>query len=66
MDKVAKSVAVGIDVDTEQVDEAIEKAKELSDVLDDMSPMVSIRGCRDCVFNIYPSNYAVKNYGGAE
>ncbi len=55
MENVTKEVEVGINVDTSELDEAIEKADELCEVTQDFSPMVSIRGCKNCTFNIYPS-----------
>lgn len=57
-------VEVGIAVDTEQVDEAIEKCGELSEVMGEFSPQVVIRNCRDCTFNIYPSHTVINEQVG--
>ena len=51
----AGSVSVGIEVDTAAVDEALEKIDALGDATADLAPMVSIRNCKGCTFNIYPS-----------
>ena len=48
-------VEVDIDVNTEQVEEATEKVDAFVDALSKTPPQVTIRGCRDCVFNIHPS-----------
>lgn len=48
-------VEVGVAVDTTAVDDALEKLDELGAVSSDLAPMVSIRNCRNCTFNIYPS-----------
>ena len=47
-----EEIKVGISMDG--ADEVAEKIDSISTALDDMSPMVSIRGCRDCTFNIHP------------
>ena len=48
----AEEIKVGISMDG--ADEVAEQLDSISTALDDMSPMVSIRGCRDCTFNIHP------------
>ena len=50
---------IGIGVDTTELDEAIDKAGELSEVTSDFSPQVSIRNCKGCTFNIYPSRSTI-------
>ena len=57
-------VEVDIDVNTEQVEEATEKVDAFVDVLSKAPPQVTIRGCRDCVFNIHPSQMMM--YGGTD
>lgn len=37
-------------------EEALEKTKELVDLMDEISPQVVIRGAKNCTFNIYPSS----------
>lgn len=49
------TVSVGVEVDSEAVDEALEKVDALGDATADLAPMVSIRSCRGCTFNIYPT-----------
>lgn len=36
-------------------EEALDTTKELVDLMDELSPMVVIRGAKNCTFNIYPS-----------
>lgn len=57
-------VEVDIDVNTEQVEEATEKVDAFVDALSKTPPQVTIRGCRDCVFNIHPSQMMM--YGGTD
>lgn len=52
-------VSIGINVDTGDLDEAIEKTGELSEIINDTPPMVTIKNCRSCTFNIYPSNTVI-------
>ena len=52
---------ITVDVETNGIDEAIEKASTLSDTLTALPAQVTIRNCRDCTINIYPSQYF--NYG---
>ena len=37
-------------------EEALEKTKELVELMDEISPQVVIRGAKNCTFNIYPSS----------
>lgn len=54
--KVANvGVEVEVDCDTTKVDDAVDKLEQLSELTSDLAPMVSIRNCRGCTFNIYPS-----------
>ena len=46
---------MGVEVDSTAVDEALEKLDALGDATADLAPIVSIRNCRSCTFNIYPS-----------
>lgn len=49
------SINVGIECKTKGFDDALEEIDSLVDVLQNMPNQVVIRNCRDCVFNIYPS-----------
>lgn len=49
------TIGVGIEVDTEAVDEAIEKVDALGDATADLAPMVSFRNLKGCTINIYAS-----------
>jgi hypothetical protein len=51
VDKVG-TVEVGVEVDTSQIDEAIEKTGEFVELRQDLVPHVSIRNARNCTFNI--------------
>ncbi|MBR2684334.1 MAG: hypothetical protein IKE22_13835 [Atopobiaceae bacterium] len=57
------NLGIGVSVDTSEVEEAIEKTGELCDMAHDFSPMVSIRGCKSCTFNIYPSRTTINENG---
>lgn len=50
-----RTLELGIECDTEALDEALEKTSELGELTQDLAPQVSIRNCRNCTFNIYPS-----------
>lgn len=49
MEKVG---TVTVDVETNGLDEAVEKAGELSELMSEMAPQIIIRNSRDCTFNI--------------
>lgn len=49
MEQVGK---VTVDVETNGLDEAVEKAGELSELVSEMAPQVIIRNSRNCTFNI--------------
>ena len=57
---IDKDIEIGIAVDTEELDDALEKSEELAELANNMSPQVTIRNCRGCTFNIYTET-AVKN-----
>ena len=42
-------------VETEGMEEATEQVEKLADVYDGFPAQVTIKNCRDCTFNIYPS-----------
>ena len=57
-DEVARegrTIEVGVEVDTEAVDDALEKVDALGDATAGLSPLVTIRNNRNCTFNIHPS-----------
>lgn len=66
MSEPIKEIEVGIACDTSELDEAIEKSELLSELTNDLAPMVSIRNCRGCTFNIYPSRTTINERGDAE
>lgn len=56
-----------INVEAEGIDETTEKMEALVDVMDGFPPQVTIKNCRDCTFNIYPSQTRfVDNATGVE
>ena len=63
MAEAIKNIEVGVDVDASGLDDAIEKAGELSELTADMAPQVSIRNCRNCTFNIYSSRTTLNENG---
>lgn len=42
-------------VETEGMEEATEQVEKLADAYDRFPAQVTIKNCRDCTFNIYPS-----------
>ena len=42
-------------VETEGMEEATEQVERLADAYDGFPAQVTIKNCRDCAFNIYPS-----------
>lgn len=42
-------------VETEGMEEATEQIEALADAYDGFPAQVTIKNCRDCIFNIYPS-----------
>lgn len=50
-----KANKVKIECITEGFDEATEKVEALADAYDGFPAQVTIRNCRDCEINIYPS-----------
>lgn len=56
----SRTIEVGVAVDTEELDEALDKTSELGELMNDLAPQVSIRNCRGCTFNIYPSRMWIR------
>lgn len=52
---VTKNNEIVIDVKTRGMEEAQEEIEALADAYDGFPAQVNIKGARDCVFNIYPS-----------
>ena len=52
---VTKNNEIAIDVKTRGMEEAHEQIEALADAYDGFPAQVNIKGARDCVFNIYPS-----------
>ena len=46
---------IKINVETDGIEEATEKIETLADAFDGFPSQVVIKSCRDCTFNIYPS-----------
>ena len=44
-----------IEFETEGIEEATEQVEKLADAYDGFPAQVTIKNCRDCTFNIYPS-----------
>ena len=65
MSEPIKEIEIGIECDTSALDDAIEKSEQLSELANDFEPMVSIRNCKGCTFNIYPSRTTIVERGDA-
>ena len=44
-----------INVETEGIEEATEQIEALADAYDGFPAQVTIKNCRDCTINVYPS-----------
>ena len=44
-----------INVETEGMEEATEQVEKLADAYDGFPAQVTIKNCRDCTINVYPS-----------
>ena len=66
MSEPMKELEVGITCDASELDSAIDKSEQLSELTNDFAPMVSIRNCKGCTFNIYPSRSTIVERGDAE
>lgn len=44
-----------IEFETEGIEEATEQIKSLADAYDGFPAQVTIKNCRDCTINVYPS-----------
>ena len=55
-----------IKVETEGMEEATEQMKMLADAYDGFPAQVTIKNCRDCTFNIYPSQTRIVGGEGNE
>ena len=65
MSEQINEIEVGIACDTSELDDAIEKSEQLAELTNDFAPMVSIRNCKGCTFNIYPSRTTINERGDA-
>ena len=55
-----------IKVETEGMEEAQEQIEMLADAYDGFPAQVTIKNCRDCTFNIYPSKTRFVEAEGSE
>jgi hypothetical protein len=55
-----------IKVETEGMEEATEQIETLADAYDAFPAQVTIKNCRDCTFNIYPSQTRIVGGEGSE
>ena len=55
-----------INVETEGMEEATEQVEKLADAYDGFPAQVTIKNCRDCTFNIYPSQTRIVGGEGNE
>lgn len=53
---------IEVEVKTKGFEEATEKIEALADAYDGLPPQIMIKGARDCVFNIYPTQDFSKDY----
>lgn len=55
-----------IKVETEGVEEATEQMEMLADAYDGFPAQVTVKNCRDCTINIYPSQIRTVEAEGSE
>ena len=55
-----------IKVETEDMEEAQEQVEMLADAYDGFPAQVTIKNCRDCTFNIYPTQMRTVGAEGSE
>ena len=55
-----------IKVETEGMEEATEQMEMLADAYDGFPAQVTVKNCRDCTFNIYPSQTRIVGGEGNE
>ena len=55
-----------IEFETEGIEEATEQIEALADAYDGFPAQVTIMNCRDCTFNIYPSQIRTVEAEGSE
>lgn len=55
-----------IKVETEGMEEAQEQIEMLADAYDGFPAQVTVKNCRDCTINIYPSQIRNVEAGGSE
>ena len=53
-------------VETEGMEEATEQVERLADAYDGFPAQVTIKNCRDCTFNIYPTQMRNVESEGSE
>ena len=53
-------------VETEGMEEAQEEIERLADAYDGFPAQVTIKNCRDCTFNIYPTQMRTVGEEGSE
>lgn len=53
---------IKINVETEGIEETTAKLETLADAFDGFPAQVVIKGCRDCTFNIYPSQTKIVDF----
>ncbi len=55
-----------IEFETEGIEEATEQIEALADAYDGFPAQVTIKNCRDCTFNIYPTQMRTVEAKGSE
>ena len=55
-----------IKVETEGMEEATEQMEMLADAYDGFPAQVTVKNCRDCTINIYPSQTRIVGGEGSE
>lgn len=57
---------IKLNVETEGFEEAQAKVEALVDAYDGFPAQVTIKNCKNCTINIYPSQTKINEYGGPD
>ena len=57
---------IKINVETEGFEEAQEKVEALVNAYDGFPAQVTIKNCKNCTINVYPSQTKMIGYGGSD
>lgn len=60
---MSKDITLKIKAETEGFDNALQEVEALAEAYDGFPAQITIKNCRDCTFNIYPSQTKIIDIG---